>query len=238
MPQIHPSLDESALGRAEALPWQKVVSAATAMALLISYQVTVHHLIDAGTHPLATMFMGLLPFALVLATFALGAGWRIGAVLAPVAICASGWYWRDHLQANFGWIYLADHVGTQCLLGLMFAHTLRRGRTPLITQFAQRVHGGVLSPEQIVYTRRATLAWALFFALNALISLALFAWASLPIWSLFANLLTLPLVAAMFIGEYGVRRISLPLAPHVSLAAGARAFWSTRHAADAPGASS
>ncbi len=238
MPQIHPLFDETAREHAEALPWQKVASTVAGTALLVSYQITVHHLIDAETHPLATMFLGLLPFALLLAAVALGAGWRIGAVLAPAAIAALGWYWRDRLQTNFGWIYLADHVGTQCLLGFMFAHTLRRGRTPLITQFAQRVHGGVLSPKQIVYTQRATLAWTLFFALDALISLTLFAWAPLPIWSTFANLLTLPLVAAMFIGEYAVRRVALPLDPHVSLAAGARAFWQSRHAADAPGASS
>ncbi len=183
------------------------------------------------------MFLGLVPFALVLAAVALGAGWRVGALLAPVAIAALAWWGRDRLQASFGWIYLADHVGTQCLLGLMFAHTLRRSRTPLITEFAQRVHTDALSPEQIVYTRRATWAWALFFALDALISLVLFAGASLSTWSMFANLLTLPLVALMFIGEYGVRRIALPRAPHVSLAAGARAFWSRRDAAGAPGAS-
>ena len=212
------------------MPWRRVAAAVIAVALLIAYQVAVHQLIADGRHPLTTMYLGLLPFALVVVVFALGAGWRFGAVLAAIVIAAIGWHWRVPLQANFGWIYLVEHVGTQSLLGLMFAHTLRRGRVPLITQFASRVHGGVLSPEQFVYTRHATLAWSLFFVLDALASLALFTWAPLPVWSLFANLLTLPLVAVMFIGEYMVRRALLPQAPHVSIAAGVRAFWDNRRA--------
>lgn len=236
MPKIDPSHSPVAVPQAEHLPWQRVAGAVAMIALLIGYQFTVHHLIDTGHHPLATMFMGLLPFALALVVLALGAGWRFGAALVPIAIAVIGWHWREPLQANFGWIYVVEHVGTQVLLSFMFAHTLRPGRTPLITQFALRVHGGVLSPEQFVYTRRATWAWSLFFALDAVVSLALFAWAPLPVWSLFANLLTLPLVAAMFIGEYLVRRLVLPHAPHVSIAAGARAFWDNRDAADTPAA--
>ena len=219
------------------LPRQRVVAAVAAVALVIAYQVAVHQLIATKHHPLVTMYMGLLPFALVLVAVALGTGWRLGAVWVPIVIIALGWLWRAPLQANFGWIYLAEHVGTQTLLGLMFARTLRRGHTPLITQFALRVHAGVLSQEQFHYTRQATRAWGLFFALDALISLALFAWAPLSTWSFFANLLTLPLVVAMFIAEYLVRRMVLPKEPHVSIAAGARVFWDNRRTPDARGTS-
>lgn len=232
-----PAQGESGATGSDAPPWQKLATTSGAIALLVGYQLVVHRLIDDGDHSLTAVFLGLVPYALVLTLLARSAGWRLTAWWVPVAIAAAGWLWRDHLQAHFGWIYLIDHVGTQCLLSWVFAHTLRRGQMPLITQFALRVHAGVLSAEEFVYTRHATLAWGMFFALVALISVALFAWAPLPVWSSFANLLTLPLVAAMFIGEYVVRRLALPSAAHVSIAAGARAFWATRHSTDASNAS-
>ena len=205
--------------------WRRAAVAALLIALVIGYQLLVHRLIDTARDPLVTMFAGLLPFALVGTTIALSAGWRLRAVLVPVALGALAWHWRGPLQAGFGWIYLVEHVATQLFLCSLFARTLGAGHTALITQFARRVHGGVLAPAQQAYTRRATVAWALFFALDAFVSLVLFAFAPLTVWSIFANVLTLPLVAAMFIGEYLVRRLMLPDLPHVSITAGARAFW-------------
>ncbi len=207
------------------LGWRRLAGAVLLVTCVIGYQLLVHRLIGSAGNPLVTMLAGLLPFALLFTAMALGAGWRFGAALVPICIYALAWHWRLPLQANLGWIYLVEHVTTQLLLGYLFARTLTPGQTALITQFARRVHGGVLAPAQQVYTRHATLAWALFFGLDALISLALFTFAPLPVWSRFANLLTLPLVAAMFVGEYLVRRLVLPDMPHVSIAAGARAFW-------------
>ncbi len=233
----NPTQAKSDATGSEAPLWRNLATALGAVALLVGYQVIVHRLIDDGGHPLATVFLGLVPIALVLTMLVRSVGWRVDAWWLTLAIAAGGWLSRDRLQAHIGWIYLVDHVGTQCLLSLMFAHTLRRGHTPLITQFALRVHAGVLSAEQFVYTRHATLAWSAFFALVAIASGVLFAWAPLPVWSSFANLLTLPLVAAMFIGEYAVRRLALPHEPHVSIAAGARAFWASRQSADRSNAS-
>jgi uncharacterized membrane protein len=58
-----------------------------------------------------------------------------------------------------------------------------------------------------------TLAWAAFSAALVAASTLLFFLGPLLWWSVFANLLTLPLVAAMFVGEYLVRvRVSPELA--------------------------
>ena len=67
-----------------------------------------------------------------------------------------------------------------------------------------------LTPQHELYARQVTVAWTLFFAAMALTSTLLFFLAPLASWSVFANFLTLPLVALMFIAEYWVRRWVLP----------------------------
>ena len=56
-----------------------------------------------------------------------------------------------------------------------------------------------------------------FFLGNAAVSLLLFAWAPVEIWSLHANLLTGPLVAVVFLGEMLVRSRVLPREERPSL---------------------
>jgi uncharacterized membrane protein len=55
----------------------------------------------------------------------------------------------------------------------------------------------------------------------------LFFLAPLTTWSFFANFLTLPLVALMFIGEYWVRWRVLPEMRHMRILDAVRAFWNT-----------
>ena len=61
----------------------------------------------------------------------------------------------------------------------------------------------------------------------ALASTGLFFLAPLATWSVFANLLTLPLVALMFIGEYWVRWWVLPEMRHMHIFDAVRAFRNT-----------
>lgn len=96
------------------------------------------------------------------------------------------------------------HWGLYASLLTTFALTLRRGHTPLITTMAHRLHGP-LSEEMIRYTRRVTVAWTLFFAGQLLTSVLLFCFAPLTAWSVFVNLLDIPLVVTMFAAEYAVR---------------------------------
>lgn len=95
------------------------------------------------------------------------------------------------------WSLYASLLGT-------FALTLRAGHTPLITSMAYRLHD-TLSEEIIRYTRHVTIAWVLFFAAQLLTSISLFCFASLTAWSVFVNLLDIPLVVTMFAAEYAVR---------------------------------
>ncbi|MBI2307312.1 MAG: hypothetical protein HYU78_08415 [Rhodocyclales bacterium] len=131
-------------------------------------------------------------------------GWLVAA--AVVALAAAVW---PLLQQHLGGVYFAQHAGVNGALGLFFGRTLLAGREPLCTHFASLAHDHV-SPRLARYTRQVTVAWTLFFALMVATSVLLFAFASIETWSVFANLLTWPLVGAMFVVEGGVRRLLLP----------------------------
>ena len=117
---------------------------------------------------------------------------------------------------------ISHAVGYLFLLGY-FGRTLTRGREPLITRFARTVHGA-LDPAMALFTRKVTMAWCLFFAIQLVASAMLFAFAPMGAWSLFINLLNLPLVALMFVGQFACRMICFPDCPQVSLWQAVQAF--------------
>jgi uncharacterized membrane protein len=121
---------------------------------------------------------------------------------------------------KFGFVTVAAlmHWAIYSSLLLMFGRTLRRGREPLISAMARRMHGE-LSGELVLYTRRATIAWTCFFAGQLVTSIGLFCFAPLVVWSFFVNILDIPLVAAMFSAEYACRLRCLENPPRHSLAA-------------------
>lgn len=129
------------------------------------------------------------------------------------------------LRPSFGGLFKLGFVSLSALthwslytaLLTGFALTLRPGHEPLITAMARRLHG--LTPEMARYTRKVTIAWALFFALQLSLSIGLFCFAPLTVWSFFVNILDLPLVAAMFAAEYAIRLRVLDNPPRHSLAA-------------------
>jgi hypothetical protein len=116
------------------------------------------------------------------------------------------------LNLSIGGLFKLSFIGVSALahwslyasLLVTFALTLRPGHTPLITTMAHRLHGP-LSEEITRYTRWVTVAWVLFFAVQLLTSVSLFCFASLTAWSVFVNLLDIPLVVTMFAVEYAVR---------------------------------
>jgi uncharacterized membrane protein len=113
--------------------------------------------------------------------------------------------------------YGVPHAVANGFLLWWFARTLQDGREPLITRIARRIHG-TLSPAIESYTRRVTIAWCVFFAVQVGVSLVLFVFAPLETWSMFVNVLNLPLLVLMFAGEYLVRVIRHPDHPRVSVA--------------------
>jgi len=148
-----------------------------------------------------------------------------GLLLTALALIVVGRYW-DWLQARVDVVYLIQHAGSHALLGIWFGGSLlpgRNGGQPLITRLATRLHG-TLPPAIARYTARVTAVWAAYFLLMTLASCVLFAFGSIRAWSILANLVTLPLVIAIFVVEYLVRLRLHPDFEHVSILEGVRAF--------------
>ena len=138
------------------------------------------------------------------------------------AIALFGLSWRsarDGLLAASAISHAAIYVG----LLVLFGRTLLDGREPLITWIARRIRGS-LTDEMLVYTRRVTIAWCLFFAGQLAMSALLFAFAPPTVWSFFINVLDLPLVAAMFLTEYAYRLRKFWNYSHGSIADVVRVF--------------
>ena len=122
-----------------------------------------------------------------------------------------------------GLLPLLPHLAIYLVLLTWFGGTLRPGREPLVTYMARQVHE-TMSVELLSYTRRVTVAWCVFFLVMALTSTALFVWAPVETWSLFANLLNLPLVIAMFLTEYLWRLLRHPDLSRATIPMMIRAF--------------
>lgn len=118
----------------------------------------------------------------------------------PIALTVGGLF-----KLSFVTAAALTHWALYTGLLATFSLSLRRGHTPLITAMAYRLHGPNIPSELVVYTRRVTIAWSLFFAAQLFTSISLFCFAPLTAWSVFVNILDIPLVVAMFAAEYAVR---------------------------------
>jgi uncharacterized membrane protein len=170
--------------------------------------------------------VAIAPVVLIALVLAWRSSRRIIMLAALVLSCVAlglGW---SALERHFGLVYWLQNMAMQLILFMTFARTLIAGRQPLCTRFAEAIHAP-LTPQHEIYTRQVTLAWALFFAAMALVSTLLFFLAPLTVWSVFSNFLTLPLVALMFIVEYGVRRFVLPEMQDMHILDAVRAFRNT-----------
>jgi uncharacterized membrane protein len=193
---------------------------------LVAYQYLVHMGVsstEAGPGlRYALILLPLLAFAFwVVARSRHKALW-LGALLATGALA-----WLLERRDSVGLVAFngISHAAACLFLLWYFGRTLAGGAEPLITRFARRVHG-TLSSGLEAYTRKLTAAWCVFFAAQLLVSASLYLFAPLDAWSIFVNLLNLPLVLLMFIGEWAYRVTRHPEHPRVSIGQAVRAFIS------------
>jgi uncharacterized membrane protein len=202
------------------LPWLGIA------ALVIGYPLLAHYTNESAHNGNLGALVAVAPIVLI----ALALAWRSPrrfTVLGVLALsCFALWAEWPVLENHFGLVYWLQHVGMQLILFITFGRTLIAGRQPLCTRFAQAVHV-LVTPQHEIYTRQVTIAWTLFFVAMALVSTLLFFLAPLATWSIFANFLTLPLVALMFIAEYWIRRWVLPEMRHTHILDAVRAFRNT-----------
>ena len=179
---------------------------AIGLVALGAYPAVIHAtLVLAGTSTLGTALV-VGEVAVVALVCALQFSRRLPLVLAMlVVVSAVNAFW------NFGsgLIVAASgipHGAVNFILLTVFGSSLLPGRVPLITTVSQRLSSRPLTTELLRYTRSVTLAWCFFFALELIASFLLLLLAPLQVWSLFVNVLTMPLVALMYVVEYTYRR--------------------------------
>jgi len=202
-------------------------------ALAISYVVLAHYtLITPGQEKLGAL-VAITPLLLAAASLAWNTAYRYPVLVLLFAMLIGSANWQAIIGLHFSWLYWIEHAGTQLLLCLMFARSLRQGHEPLCTYLARIVHGS-LTPALSRYTRQVTIAWALFFAVMALASTLIFLAAPVQHWSIFANFFTAPLTCGMFIAEYAIRRTKNLGTEQVSILAAVKAFWTAPKVAEKP----
>jgi uncharacterized membrane protein len=169
---------------------------------------------------------------------------RIALLVAPMGVIAGVILWRASRRILWGFVlaaialvtflahgaglgvaalYGVPHAAAYVFLLWLFGRTLLGGRDALITRLARHVHGA-LPPFMEAYTRRLTFAWCVFFAAQLAVSALLLAFAPLETWSLFVNVLNLPLVALMFTGDYLYRVLRYPGTRQSSIATAVQAY--------------
>ncbi len=209
-------------------PWLKAMLVAV---VVIGYPVLMHWLLTEGHWPHITLLLALAPFGLLPLSL-LAAGQQLAALLTMAALLLGGaWGW-PLLLGREDLIYLLQNVGMQALLALTFGHTLLPGRDPLISQFARRIHRNDYSDTIARYTRQATWAWTLYFVAMGLLSVALFALATLEVWSWFVNFVSFLTLGAMFAAEYAVRRWRLRGIDHLGFIQSVKLYWEKPAPAD------
>jgi uncharacterized membrane protein len=129
---------------------------------------------------------------------------RIPAIVAVLS--ASVGLALFHLRGGLVLSSGAPHAVTYLGLLAVFGLSLLPGREPIVTYFARAIHGRI-APEIEDYTRRVTWVWCGFFALQIAGSIMLLMLAPIAWWSTFVNVLNVPLIAAMMVGE----RLTRPL---------------------------
>lgn len=181
----------------------------------VAWQYGVYASVGSGQGGLLHLLMLWGPLAL-LATWVLARSRHKPAWIAALLAAAAAVYFVEQHE-RLGLAALSGISHATCYLFLLwyFGRTLARGREAIVTRFARRVHG-TLAPPMERFTRNVTAAWCIFFAAQLAVSALLLAFAPLPAWSLFVNLLNLPLLALMFTGQFAVRAIRHPDFPRSS----------------------
>ena len=178
----------------------------------LAYYMTVNHPREGLAEALVVAPLILVTAGLLLRT----ARSRLVLAVLTAAGIAGFLAWRA-AGADPVWLYPVPYLAVYLMLLWAFGSTLASGRQPLVTQLATLVHGQI--PAEIArYTRGVTWAWCGFFAGMTITSALLFLFAPFPVWSVFNSLLNLPLVVAMYLGEYAWRLRRYPHFSHASIA--------------------
>ena len=178
-------------------------------ALIVAYAVLSQYSSEAPDARGLGAVLSLMPIVLIVTIVV----WRwrrslIGALVAISAATLLYLFWPVFwpiFQKHYEWSDLTQQVGAYGLVAVSFGRSLYGGRVPVCTQIANSLRG-VLDPAEIAYTRRATLAWTVFYAVLTASILALYFAVPLRVWSLFVNFATFALIGLMALVDHALRR--------------------------------
>lgn len=192
------------------------IGKAAAIALLAAAPIAIHYAVVTGKWPALVFAIPLLQlFVIGAAMFARPGSWQRWLVAAAVLSLIVLVY-AEVSRLDLAGVAGIPHALAYSSLLAGFGVSLLPGHEPVLTRLVCRVRGP-LPPALHAYTRRVTAAWCIFFAAQLIGSLTLFLFAPLKIWSLFVNVLNLPLVLTMFVVEYAYRVLRFPDYPHDKL---------------------
>jgi uncharacterized membrane protein len=195
--------DTAATSNAQRLWWTLIA------ALFLGYAALSHY--SASTPDARWLGAALSLGPVILVAVALLWRWAHPAVAILVAALLGALmyvYWAAFEQ-NYEWSDLVQQCGIYALVAASFARSLFGARVPLCTQFAAKMHGE-LSDAEVSYTRGATWAWAIFYAMLTVATLVLFFAVPLRVWSLFITFGTFALIVIAGIVDHAIRRRRLP----------------------------
>ncbi|CTP90908.1 ketosynthase [Xanthomonas translucens pv. poae] len=213
---------------AAAAPW----ALALGVLLALAYSPLAHWANAAHRSDLAVLAGAALVLMLLVEPMARLRPWAWA--LALLALAALLPLWRSPHALL---LLAAPPVLFTAWVAWFFGRSLQRGRTPLISRIVEALYrqaGLPLTPAQLRYTRRLTLAWSLLLAAMTLLNLLLALCAvpsgvlaqlgrasPLPIGdahaSLIANLLGYGVIGGFFVGEYFLRGRWFPQRPYRNL---------------------
>ena len=117
-----------------------------------------------------------------------------GVLLAAVS------YWRNSSSAVLFYPVLVNAV-----LLTVFAASL--WRPPTVIERIARIREPTLPPAAVVYTRRVTIVWSVFFALNGAVALYTAVATPLETWTLYNGFIAYLLIGALFVTELAIRSV-------------------------------
>lgn len=204
------------------LLWIAVIAVAGAAYLAFS------HLLTIDERPsLLMLALGVTPLTVMalLAAWHSRMRWLALTLLAVLALTVL--LYLEELRNHVNWLYFMQHAGTMVLLAITFGSTLGRGDADaLCSRVTCLMLAGPADPVYMRYTWKVTLVWTAYFIASGVVSVGLFFYGPLAVWSYFANLLTPVIVGLMFVIEYGVRVRVLPDRAHFSIAQTIQAYRS------------
>lgn len=191
--------------------------------LLLAYPPLAHLAVTSGSRPLTAAALILLAVVMLYSPLRQGrvrAWWALAALAAgSIALACMG----------VGlWLMVALSLGLPGVALLGFIDSLRPGHTPLITIIASRLHDPLPAPLRR-YTRSLTLVWALIITVLMSIELGLIVFDTPNAWSRYANGYAYLMIAAVFVIEYGYRRLRFRDLPQPGLNDYVAALLASRH---------